>query len=51
METPDTSGYMLLGYAVLFGLPFLYVLSWLFRRRNLQRDLEMIKTLEKDNQG
>jgi len=46
METPDTFGYMLLGYGVLFGLLFLYVLSWQLRRRNLERDLEMLRSLE-----
>ncbi|MBL8055424.1 MAG: hypothetical protein JNK29_01935 [Anaerolineales bacterium] len=45
MDTPDTFNYLLLGYAVLFGLPFLYLLSWWFRRRNLQRDLELLQTL------
>jgi hypothetical protein len=50
METPDTFGYMVLGYAVIFGLPLLYLLSWWFRRRNLERDLETIQTLEKDKQ-
>jgi hypothetical protein len=44
-ETADTVGYMLLGYAFLIGLPILYILSWVVRRRNVQRDLEMIETL------
>ncbi len=46
MEPPDTFGYMLLGYGALFGLLFLYVLSWQLRRRNLERDLEMLRSLE-----
>lgn len=45
METPDTFNYMLLGYAVLFGLPFLYLISWWVRRRSLEKDLEVMKTL------
>ncbi|MBP7692720.1 MAG: hypothetical protein KA764_12420 [Anaerolineales bacterium] len=45
MDTPNTLNYMLLGYAVLFGLPLLYVISWWFRRRNLRRDLELLKSL------
>jgi hypothetical protein len=45
-ETPNTLNYMLLGYAVLFGLPFLYVLSWIVRRRNLAKDLELLQSLK-----
>ena len=44
-ETPNTVGYMIAGYAVFFGLPFLYILSWLVRQRNLEKDVEMIETL------
>lgn len=46
METPDTFGYMVLGYAFLFGLPLLYVLSWWWRRRNLEKDLEVLRSLQ-----
>ncbi len=45
---PDTVNYMLLGYAVLFGMPLLYVLTWWLRRRNLEKDLEMLRTLAED---
>ncbi len=51
MDTPDTFNYMLLGYAVLFGLPFLYVLSWWFKRRNLEKDLELLNTLKDDQKS
>jgi len=44
-QTADTTDYMLLGYAVFIGLPLLYIASWYMRRRNVQRDLEMIETL------
>jgi hypothetical protein len=44
--TPDTVNYMLFGFAVLIGLPLLYIASWFVRRRNLERDLELIRTLE-----
>ena len=47
-ETPNTVNYMLAGYLVLGGLPVLYVLSWIVRRRNLKRDLDLIRELEKD---
>lgn len=45
--TPDTFYYMALGYSFLFGLPFLYILSWLMRQRNLHKDLEVLKEIEK----
>lgn len=48
MDTPNTQDYMILGYAVIFGLPFLYVLTWWFRRRNLKRDLELLDSLRDD---
>lgn len=47
---PNTVNYMLLGYAVLFGMPLLYVLTWWLRRRNLEKDLEMLRTLSEDKQ-
>jgi hypothetical protein len=47
-ETADTLGYMLLGYAVLLGLPALYLLSFAVRRRNLKRDLETVEMLAQD---
>ncbi len=47
-ETADTVGYMLFGYAVLLGLPALYIVSWFMRRRNLERDLETLETLAQD---
>ncbi len=45
---PDTLNYLILGYAVLFGLPLLYVLSWWARRRNLEKDVEALKSLEEE---
>ena len=47
-DTPNTAGYMLLGYAFLIGVPILYVASWFVRQRNLRRDLELIETLAED---
>ena len=46
--TPDTLGYMLLGYFFLGVLPALYVISFFIRKRNLERDLDTIETLSKD---
>ncbi|MCS6909783.1 MAG: hypothetical protein NZM11_04335 [Anaerolineales bacterium] len=46
MHPPDTFGYLLLGYGAMFGLIFLYVLSWQLLRRNIDKDLEMMESLE-----
>jgi hypothetical protein len=45
-DTPDTVNYLLAGYAILIGLLVLYVASWAVRRRNLQKDLELIDSLK-----
>lgn len=47
METmPDTSGYMIAGYAITFITMGLYVLSVYIRNKNLNQDLETLKSLE-----
>lgn len=46
---PDTGGYMIAGYAVIFGVMLIYLVSFYVRRRNLRRDLELLQELE-DNQ-
>ncbi|HZM23523.1 MAG TPA: hypothetical protein VFC02_17355 [Anaerolineales bacterium] len=45
--TPDTSGYMIAGYAVVFIVMGLYVVSLYLRNRNLNRDVEMLEELDK----
>lgn len=44
--TPDTSGYMIAGYAVAFIVMSLYVASFYLRNRNLNQELEMLEELE-----
>jgi hypothetical protein len=44
--TPDTSGYMIAGYAVAFTVMGIYLLSFYLRTRNLKRDLEILETLK-----
>jgi CcmD family protein len=44
---PDTSSYMVAGFVVIFGAIFVYLASLIIRWRNLQRDLEILKELEK----
>lgn len=48
--TPDTSGYMYLGYGFLFLMMALYLVYLNLRQRNARRDLEMLEELEKKEQ-
>jgi len=43
----ETTGFMILGYAVIFGVLLLHVLSLSLRKRNLRRDYDLLKDLEK----
>ncbi|MEX2160564.1 MAG: CcmD family protein [Anaerolineales bacterium] len=43
----ETTNYMILGYAVIFVVLALYLVSLAVRRRNLQRDLGMLTQLDK----
>jgi hypothetical protein len=45
-DTPNTVAYMVAGYAVLLGLPALYVLSWILRRTGLKRELDLLKSMQ-----
>jgi CcmD family protein len=42
----ETTRYMIAGYAVIFTIMLLYVLSLAIRRRNLERDLETLNDME-----
>ncbi|HLF75392.1 MAG TPA: hypothetical protein VI524_13640 [Anaerolineales bacterium] len=44
--TPDTSGYMIAGYAAAFLVMALYVLSLYLRSRNLRQDMSMLEEFE-----
>ena len=44
--TPDTSQYMIAGYAVAFGVMLIYVISLAVRNRNLKRDLSMLEEMD-----
>ena len=47
LETPpDTSQYMIAGYAISFGVMIIYVVSLYIRSRNLQRDLSMLEEMD-----
>lgn len=47
-QTPDTSNYMVAGYAIAFGVMFIYVASLFIRFRNLNRDVTMLEEMDKD---
>ena len=44
--TPDTSDYMIAGYAIAFLVMALYVASIYLRSRNLRRDMTTLEELE-----
>ena len=45
--TPDTSGYMIAGYAVAFLVMSLYGFSLYLRNRNLKQDLTILEEMDK----
>ena len=45
--TPDTSGYMIAGYIIIFAVMLGYVASLVIRQRNLEKDYETLQELEK----
>jgi hypothetical protein len=47
---PDTSAYMIAGYAVFFIVAAVYVLSLLVRWRNLNQDMQTLEAIEKENE-
>jgi hypothetical protein len=42
----QTTNYMILGYAVIFGLMLIYIASLYIRQRNLKQDLELMEELK-----
>ena len=48
LQTPDTTWYMIVGYIVFITVPSLFIASLIWRRRNIKRDEEMIKSLLED---
>ena len=43
---PDTSGYMIAGYAIFFAISIIYLFSLAIRRRNLEQDLRTLEEIE-----
>ena len=42
----ETTNFMIAGYAVIFGVMGIYLLSLWLRQRNMHQDLEMFEELE-----
>jgi hypothetical protein len=45
--TPDTSGYMIAGFAIAFIVMALYVASIYIRNRNLHQDMTLLEEMDK----
>ena len=46
----NTTSYMIAGYAVIFGVMLIYLISLLVRQRNLQKDLEVLEEIQVEEQ-
>jgi len=42
----ETTRYMVAGYSVIFSVMLLYIVSLIVRRRNLNRDLDILNEME-----
>jgi hypothetical protein len=42
----NTTSYMVAGYAIIFGVMLIYLISLLVRQRNLNRDLEVLEEIQ-----
>ena len=42
----ETTIYMIAGYAVIFGMMLIYLVSLIVRKRNLNQDLEVLEDME-----
>lgn len=46
----ETTGYMIFGFAVIFGTVIIYLVSLFTRWRNLQQDKDLMEEFEPDDQ-
>ena len=46
----NTTSFMIAGYAVIFGVMLIYLISLLVRQRNLQKDLEGLEEIQGEEQ-
>jgi hypothetical protein len=49
--TPDTSAYMIAGYAIFFVFMIIYLVSLFLRSRNLNQDLTVLESMKKPGQA
>jgi hypothetical protein len=49
--TPDTSGYMIAGYLVIFGIMLIYLVSLIVRARNLKQEMDALEEIDRKNAG
>jgi hypothetical protein len=49
--TPDTSGYMLAGYIIFAVIMAIYIVSFLARGRNLERDLSTLESMKAESKA
>ena len=42
----ETTGYMIAGYTVIFGMLLIYLVSLVLRKRNLEQDLEVLEDIQ-----
>ena len=48
---PETTNYMIAGYAVFFGVFVIFIASMAVRWSNLKRDLQALKEMEKEKKS
>ncbi len=48
VTTPDTGSYLILGLGVFFGIIGLYIVTLVFRARNLRKDEALVEQLSED---
>ncbi len=46
----NTTSFMIAGYAVIFGVMLVYLISLLVRQRSLQKDLEVLEEIQAEGQ-
>lgn len=44
--TPDTSGYMIAGYAVILSVIAIYLISLYLRQRSLRQDMQLFNEMD-----
>lgn len=50
VETPNTLTYLVAGYVVFWLVTFIFVISLVARTRNLEKDIEVLRSLLEEEQ-